>query len=276
MRKPKKFKWEYLVYILIGLIILGLVLFAGALAMGKLNFNVMLPGIFTQDTISLTPEKVLAAYSVNLYLTKTTICVGDTTKGVIDSNIPYGVCSIWMDTGTGWQQYDNVKLDGEGDFSQDKTVNAVGTVMFRTACCDSESNCKVSNVASLTVNACGANPPPTGPTCTDSDGGINWEVSGFCEDSTTQTGHADGCHGDTATDWYCNSDHLCVSATKTCNYPLEVCGNGICQTFPCESIFNPPAMETCASGTCPTGYSCNWVMAGTQMPAKCLCQPIVD
>lgn len=113
----------------------------------------------------------------------------------------------------------------------------------------------------------GSDSTPVNDLCRDSDGGINYDVWGFCESDLTMTGLSDTCSSNTVKEVYCDNN-LC----KTIDYPCpvySVCINGVCQYPPCSTI-NPAVPENCNIGVCDTG-SCQFVPATLVSPARCSC-----
>ncbi|MEM5798143.1 MAG: hypothetical protein QXP39_01975 [Candidatus Aenigmatarchaeota archaeon] len=68
------------------------------------------------------------------------------------------------------------------------------------------------------------------PFCTDTDGGLNYDVSGTTIDNYGS--HTDSCEGNTLTEWFCQ-DNLASSTEYVCP---DQCENGAC-------ILNPPEVE---------------------------------
>jgi len=95
-------------------------------------------------------------YSAIINLNPTIVCLGQTTTGNINSNIPNGVCSIFVKSGSGtWTFYSNANLDANGDYSATSPpLTIVGPIDFIAVCCDSKGNCKMSNQIILTVRVC--------------------------------------------------------------------------------------------------------------------------
>jgi hypothetical protein len=107
-----------------------------------------------QNDVPLQPETQFYQYNVTLSVLPSTICVGDTVVGTISSNIPSGVCNIYLNSGTGFNKLIGVNLNSNGSFSTTQTINTTGTAIFRAVCCDNQGNCRVSNDATLISNPC--------------------------------------------------------------------------------------------------------------------------
>lgn len=151
-----------------------------ATGLGGINLN--LPGLsltpgFTFNLpggtplAPLNPEKEYYTYTVSQNIIPNPVCVGDTITASINTNIPNGVCSIFIDPGTGFVLLGNVYLDASGNFSTTETMTAPGVATFRTICCDADGNCRIANDITLVVTtAIPPCPAPTPPPSPDSDG----------------------------------------------------------------------------------------------------------
>jgi len=64
------------------------------------------------------------------------------------------------------------------------------------------------------------------PACSDSDGGIDYDVKGTATKGSQSS--TDSCRGDTLSEYYCSSNQI-VSTTYTCPYG---CSNGACEEQP--------------------------------------------
>lgn len=230
-------------------------------------------------------------YSVMLQISPSVICLGQSSTGTITSNINGGVCTIFINSGSGWQILKNIQLNSQGDYSESQNVNSVGTASLVAICCDAQNNCKISNAASLTVNNCGNSQ------CTDSDGGINPDIPGkvttplgmvydTCQPSSfdllefyclngvqkSQTIHC--VHGCTqgVNGGYCNTlqqpdEDICTDSDNG-QFPLifGTCQSSVTQTGSqdeCDGFFSVKEKycaidKTCQSVTlpCPTGWLC--------------------
>lgn len=122
----------------------------------------------TQSLAPAQPETEFLTYNVYVAFNPNTVCVGDSTTGSITSNIPNGVCSIFLNTGSGWNLLTNANLNAAGSYSASQVINTAGTARVRATCCDSQSNCKISNEATLTATFCSSpNPDSDGDGYTD-------------------------------------------------------------------------------------------------------------
>lgn len=279
------------------------------------------------------------SYSVLLSFSPSPGCVGDVITGSIDSNIPNGVCSLFMKTGTDWQFLQNYNLNANGDVSDANEINTAGTALFRAICCDSSGNCKISNEVSLTINSCSnaasctdtdggimyyvagkvttslgsmydtcqpngmdllefycddlgnqassgigcpdgctqsisggyCNTPQNAPTCTDSDGGLDFTTAGNCQSSVQKLGFSDGCESSTIVkEYYCDTDFTCKYTTVGCHVGW-MCIGGKCAQPRCADIINPTSQSSCDVGYCGNGDGCDFVPATLHSPAKCEC-----
>ena len=143
----------------IAILIVGAILIYGA-SQGWF-FNISNFSTYNQQTVP-NPNNLqnqYSGYSVSISLTPTTICIGQTTIGNINSNIPNGVCSIFVKSGSGtWTFYSNANLDANGDYSATSPILTIpGVINFIAVCCDSQGNCKMSSQINLMVNTCGDN-----------------------------------------------------------------------------------------------------------------------
>jgi hypothetical protein len=94
------------------------------------------------------------SYQASLYFNPNIICVGDSSTRHIETNIPNGICIILIKNNGIWNNYKNINLDASGKYSESQFINTVGTSSFITVCCDNQTNCKISNGATLIVNNC--------------------------------------------------------------------------------------------------------------------------
>ena len=113
----------------------------------------------------------------------------------------------------------------------------------------------------------GVTPPTSDPLnyfCADSDGKDNFAVAGNCQanGSGMGLGVPDYCVGNTAFDYYCDTDKTCKTTSRTCQ-----CYGGSCLS--CDQI-HPTIASNCDLGLCATG-SCTFVPATSVQPAKCEC-----
>jgi hypothetical protein len=142
--------------IIIVIIIAAVLLYMGNHGMFKSIFNI--GGDNINPPLTPSPDKITEylSYSNILSINPSTICVGQSTTGSINTNIPRGVCSIYSKIGSGaWTLLSNVNLDANGDYSQSSgSITTAGTAMLNAVCCDGAGNCKVSNQVTLTVNNC--------------------------------------------------------------------------------------------------------------------------
>lgn len=139
----------YVVLIIVAIVV---VYYMGQQGFFKGKFSFTSPS--TTPYAPLDNNKEFLTYNVNLNLNPTNICVGGSTTGSITSNIPNGVCSIYANSGSGFNLLRNVNLNSAGSFSAIETMNTVGTAIFRTICCDNSGNCRVSNDVNIIVRVC--------------------------------------------------------------------------------------------------------------------------
>jgi len=224
----------------------------------------------TQDTNN--PSNTGISYQISVWLTPNTICTGGTTVGNIDTNMPNGICRLYIKTSlTNWQLLDIVTLNSNGKYSQSRQVDIPGTAYVYANCCDSNNNCKNSNTATLIVNICNSENPE--PSCIDSDNGKISTILGNCQDSYHQLGYQDSCSSSSSVlEYFCGSDLTCHSEIASC--PVGwVCINGACMQPPCQSgIINPTSQGSCNPGYCGIGEGyCEYVPASLVEPARCGC-----
>ncbi len=153
MAKKQDYTW------LVWVAIIGVLIWGGQAGWFKGIINI--GGGSTQSLAPAQPETEFLTYNVYVSFSPNTLCVGGSTTGSITSNIPTGVCSIFMNTGSGWNLLLNANLNGAGSYSESRVISAAGQARVRATCCDSSGNCKISNEASLTTTFC-AEPPPDG------------------------------------------------------------------------------------------------------------------
>jgi len=163
-------KYQILIVGGIGIVALLFIASSGMLA-GIFNFQSFLQGgALTPLPGEITTEYM--SYNVAVDIQPNPVCLGDDITATINTNIPNGVCSIFVDPGTGYFLLGNVNLDASGNFTTTETMTAAGTATVLTICCDAEGNCRFSNETTLVVTTaippCPTGPaPPPGP---DSDG----------------------------------------------------------------------------------------------------------
>lgn len=220
------------------------------MAANNISFNLITGGSGNNSPFPDTFTEY-ASYSASFQVTPSEICRGDYVTVSITTNINNGVCAVFYKTSvTSWQFFNNVQLNGNGDFSQ--TFGPITlqpeTYTARGVCCDTAGNCKMTNDVTLKVDTCG-NPTPTPDNDDDGD-----EVY-TC--SSTLNGN---CHLGT-----CPSGSTCKSNVVTMNCRCEA-----------DATPTPTPVYTCGStyptcgGTCQTGYICNRVIS------HCSCLPIMD
>ncbi len=106
------------------------------------------------EQIPMQPEEEFQGYDVQISFSDSTVCVGESVTGYVDTNIPNGICRLWFDAGAGWKYDSDVALDANGDYVESRTPSMPGYVTYFGVCCDLEGNCKMSNTISLTIEAC--------------------------------------------------------------------------------------------------------------------------
>lgn len=193
------------------LFFIGIIILIGVIAWGGTHgwFSFVFQNIVNPPSTPLPGQivKEYLSYNLNLNLNPTNICSGERVTGTITSNIYGGVCSIFVDTGTGYTLFSNVNLNSMGGFSQSEVVSAIGTARFQAVCCDASGNCKISNTVTLISRDC-----PDTPACTDSDGNDIYKPGWI----TTDYNYYDNCAGNWAvTEYFCR-DGAGQSITTAC------------------------------------------------------------
>lgn len=261
------------IILLVVIVAAGYLVYNAGILSGSTKLIDITQGAGGQAQSALDAPQTGYTYNINLWFNPSTVCVGDSTVGFITSNMPFGKCSIYGDSGTGQKLLLNVNLDANGAYSESSVMNSVGVADVVAMCCDANNNCKLSNHAILTVQMC-AQPPPQQPqgqyTCVDSDGMDNFHVTGNCQDSYHQAGFQDYCSGQTAFDYYCDASNICQRHSKEC-YAPNICVGGVCQLPPCGYV-TPSSAEVCWNEACPVyGQTCNYIAATLIQPARCEC-----
>jgi len=127
------------------------------------------------QAVTPLPDKIQPnnlGYVSNLRFSPTTLCIGQSSFGSLDTNIPNGICTVFTKTNNGaWIMLNNINLDGNGDYSSTSPpFNSAETISFVTTCCDGNGNCKISNEVTITVNNCNTDTDGDGiPDSTDTD-----------------------------------------------------------------------------------------------------------
>lgn len=264
---------------LIVILLIGAILIYGGSQGGFDNIFTFIGG-GTPAPITPPPNNVqptLMSYTNVLSFSPNPACRGSSVTGSIDSNIPNGVCTLFI-MGAGWTPFATFNLNANGDVSDSRVITVAGTSQFQAVCCDANGNCKISNAVSLTVRVCDndgdGNPDDTDPDddndgysdedeidagtnlldpdshptetepiiCYDSDISLipfeeQLKFAGFCTDSSGTD--SDYC--------YEGTDHL-----------IE---------YYCEPISSPPAERHCSY----TSYNCPGMIPGSHCSAgKCV------
>jgi hypothetical protein len=261
---------------------------------------------YNYDQIPVEPTIINPEWNVDISFSKTTLCVGDTVTGFIDSNIANGFCRIFIDTGTGWKTDSDVALDSNGDYSEARTVRTVGAVTLMAICSDAELKTFARrNLVTLTIEMC-ANPSscckymttydcfmnvcPVGwntievystdeqchanchatSQCTDTDGGNDIYNYGVCSDATHSI--QDNCQSQTIVNENWCANGVCMGASLYCPTGYH-CWDGACvltQTA-CSGIIRPTSQTSCSVGVCSTG-NCIYHPATLATIAYCNCE----
>jgi len=108
---------------------------------------------------SNTPLPSNPSYQIKLEINPNSMCIGDTTTGYIDSNMPYSSCMILYKTAmyVPWTNLLSVTLDAQGSYQVTRQINTAGTSYYKAVCRASNNNWIESNTATLIVNNCGGN-----------------------------------------------------------------------------------------------------------------------
>lgn len=264
--KFRWFRWWYLL-ILIGIILIGLIWYGGTHDWFNINITNIIPeSPKTPYPIEITPAKEYISYNVNLDINPNSICSGGTITGIISTNIPNGVCSIFEDSSGTYRLLMNINLDINGDYTQTNRIYPLGVANVVAVCCDLSNNCKLSNVERLQVVTCdtdgdgipdeidddddndgysdideeiaGSDPKDDesypGKACTENDGGDKRDTPGYANDGIY---YYDKCvDGDTVQEYYCKDNKVVYSiedcdANEDC---LTTRSGGYCRTLEAE------------------------------------------
>lgn len=215
------------------LINLGAIQFPAGSFFGGATYN------YNYNQVPAQPQQEYYGYDVYISIVPDRVCVGDTVTGYITSNIPNGVCGIFVNPGSAWQFLMGANLDATGSFSQSTVITQVMTVYARAVCCDEQGNCRASNQIYFVSEAC---PPPSDgddqgddgglpeSDCTDTDGGQSNQIyiKGTCTDFGGSV--TDSCVESIVGNLYVNENwcenHACMGASVKC--PSGLCINGAC------------------------------------------------
>jgi hypothetical protein len=261
------------------LIIIGLVIFWYGGSHGWFNFNFN----FGTPKVPSDPPNQYYTYSNTIDIQPRTICVGDSVTGTIQANIPNGICSVFINTGSGWEWLMNANLNANGFYTISQVMNTVGILNARAVCCDVEGNCRVSNVVGLTVlplssPQCSDAPDGQedggdgGLVCTDTDSGNDIFHYGVCTDDTHSI--QDNCQFSNMVNENWCQDGVCMGASVYCPEGYH-CWEGACILIQegerdCALITNPTSQSSCSSGICQFGV-CTYFPATVYSIARCGC-----
>lgn len=260
MSKSKNYTWVAVVAV--ALLFIGVFWYVGTHG-GFKGFTINdINAHFPVSITEINDENTDDTYWVTLSLNPETICVGDTTRGSVASNMPMALCALFVNTGSGYAHLRNIGLDGTGSFSVTERINTAGTATFR-ALCILNGRYQISNEVRLTVEVCDDSDSEPSYNCFDSDGGINFDVYGYCEDSYHNAGFPDKCENGQIMEWYCDDNGIC-----------QYVYGGSCPSdnqLPCSASLIPSSQAMCDMRYCTSG-TCTFVPATLVMPAKCECK----
>lgn len=269
MSKKRKEKSDAL--LIAAVLIIALLFVVVALAYGGYFSTVSITNIFNQASVP-TDVTQSSQYHVELNINPSRICVGDSTTGTVSSNIPFGKCSIYVNTnGQGFKLFANIQLDASGYYSQNSgPINSAGTAVFQAFCCDAQWKCAISNQATLTVTACGGG----GGGSQDGGGQIActavWNpTESTCAQAICSTGTCVYIPATTYAPARCECQT--GGAGQTCNVGTVDC------MARCRSQYGIDAYASqCGAGSCPSGWyqiigeaSCS----SQGSCDRCCCQP---
>ena len=258
-RKRKSISTQTIIIALIGIGILYYIYMYG--------FNINIQNIFQQQSqqpvVPPTPINQYYLYNVQISINPISICVGQFITGVITSNIPNGICSIFYNTGTGWQLLANVNLNNNGGYSTTQQVNSIGQAKIWAVCGDNQGNYKVSNEVILTVSQCGT---------TTTQQIQHWYC---CFAMGVYSCYQNGCtpNGIQISGPY-NSLGTCQSNCQQTATTTTTIQTGIS----CYSSWPKPTSEADCSSRygCPESYACYYYPDTVAVVAHCNCEPVSE
>lgn len=228
-------------WIMVAAIIGAIIIIGGNKGWFKSSTTYSVINVTNQYSSSLNPntfQEQYLTYTNVLSFNPNVVCQGSAATAGINTNIPNGQCTVFSNSNNkDWVVIDELKLNANGDFSENTMVDlAPGTLQLKAMCCDSQQNCKSSNTVTVNINDC----PKVQFTCTDTDGGQDDQFLkyGTCESTVTQTGGWDQCVGGQLVEQYCAADKTCQTVTHNCDNGM-VCDAGKCAlpNKPINTIF---------------------------------------
>lgn len=103
--------------------------------------------------------------SIRLSVYPSNACVGESVTGSVTSNMPYAMCTLHVDIGTGYVALGNFQLNSIGQFSTSNSFDTPGNALLKVTCIN-DKYAGQSNVASLSVRFCAEDPVSTTTTTT--------------------------------------------------------------------------------------------------------------
>jgi len=260
MPKKRNSKTNWL-FVGIALLVAILVVLAVAAWFGVIDLTFLLNFLQSPSVSPNAPTNPM--YHVYLNLQPASICVGASTIGIITSNIPNGICTLYVSINNQPAHFlANMQLDSSGRFTQTSgAINSAGTAVFQAFCCDANHSCAASNKATLTVTNC--NNPQDGQQMPCAQ--IMPAVAENCNHGACTTGTCAFVPATLVT------RARCECQTGSCSIGTADCMGA------CRSRYGIDAYASqCGAGSCPIGW---YTITGESSCSsqgscdRCCCQP---
>ena len=167
-------------------------------------------------------ESVADVQNCRLNIAEMEITIGESITGTVWTSTPYVFCEIFSSRigEDSWNKIFEGTTDSDGNLVNTDNVYVDGEFSILALCGSCRTNSEYLNILPVA---------PDEPLCTDSDGGMVYEVRGICESAVTMTGAQDSCETpDIIKEYFCVPDiGVCESVILPCPGPT-ICVNGAC------------------------------------------------
>jgi len=165
----------------------------------------------------------------DLQLSTETACIDEEVTATIKT-YANGVCDIYFSYNGGeWKEYDRMVAGSTREIIWTDSAQYEGRYKWGAICTDLDNICRTNDEV-IIINDC-SSPDTPDPTCTDTDGGMNYNIQGICESSATMTGEIDTCSGNIINEKFCTPTGYCETVSIPCPAPFNVCIDGRCMAI---------------------------------------------